>query len=833
MALPQKIGRYEIVEEVGRGAMGAVYKARDPNIGRIVAIKTILSSALTGPLADEYRKRFQREARAAGMLAHPGIVTVYDVDEDDGTAFLVMEYVQGRTLASALDRGERFPFSSIYDLGSQLARALHYAHSHGVIHRDIKPANILLTAPPGGAPDTMVKITDFGVAKLSNSQITTVQQMLGTPAFMSPEQCTGAPLDGRSDLFSLGVILYWMATGDKPFVGETLTALSYKIVHAEPVPPRSLNPGIPSRLESIILRSLAKNPERRYASGQEIAAELIALAEPGTLRLRLPEDEDRYVRPDDETTPMLGQPPRKPPAQFPESPATAQMAQAGDETTPMLGQPLRKPQPMPPPPPPPAASPEPVLTRRLPPEPAPQAAAPAPSAIGEPAASTRRIESSAVPPARLGRPWYEAQSATGMGAAQRSATDESLLRAPSQPLPGQISPAARNYVPLLLGVIGVLVVVLLAVVLWPRVQPHEPVPAQPSNAAPSAAGTTQQLALAQPVESGSSSSAPAAAAPVRPLPASPAASPAATPRAQRQAVTPRAGIRAAEPLPTPAAARIYVPGEVQQAKLISAPRRPYPPLAAQANVQGTVRLQAVIGKDGSVADLEAVSGHPLLLQTALDSVRQWRYQPTLRDGEPVEVATTIDLSFRLESAPAPAPAASAAAARSTPAPAKSQPTATAASAAPTPTSAPSAAAATPAKSEPAPAPAKADPAPPAKSEASGPPSLYGGESKATLRIIATGLPRDVEMLVYLGDEQIYYRITAAGEGTREVSADRLVLPGPRTFRVVLRVPGPAGSTPESSRTTRGTLQPRGSHTLEVEIRGMADNGLPRFNLKLK
>lgn len=263
-----------------------------------------------------------------------------------------------------------------------------------------------------------------------------------------------------------------------------------------------------------------------------------------------------------------------------------------------------------------------------------------------------------------------------------------------------------------------------------------------------------------------------------------------------------------------------MPGDVQQAKLISAPRRPYPPLAAQANVQGTVRLQAVIGKDGSVADLEAVSGHPLLLQTALDSVRQWRYQPTLQDGQPVEVATTIDLNFRLEPAPASTPA-------------KSQPAAASGLTTPAPTSTPSAAASTPAKSEPTPAPAKAEPAPPAKSEASGPPSLYGGESKATLRIIAAGLPRDVEMLVYMGDEQIYRRLTAAGEGARDISADRLVLPGQRTFRVVMRAPGPAGSTPESSRTTRGMLQPRGSHTLVVEIRGMAQNGLPRFHLRLK
>ncbi|MGH6691936.1 MAG: serine/threonine-protein kinase, partial [Gammaproteobacteria bacterium] len=326
MSAPHKIGRYEILEEIGRGAMGAVYKARDPNIGRIVAIKTILASALTGPMADEYRMRFLREARAAGNLAHPGIVTVFDVDEHQGTSFLVMEFVQGRTLASALDVGERFPFSSIYDLGGQVADALGYAHAHGVVHRDVKPANILLTAAPGGKPDSMAKIADFGVAKLSSSQITTVQQMLGTPAFMSPEQCTGSPLDGRSDLFSLGVILYWMATGDKPFVGETLTALSYKIVHTEPIPPRALNPGIPARLEQIILKSLAKSPDARYAAGQELALDLRALADPGTIRARVPDPPERHARPDDETTPLLGQ--RRPPAPTQSGPAPMSSAPA-------------------------------------------------------------------------------------------------------------------------------------------------------------------------------------------------------------------------------------------------------------------------------------------------------------------------------------------------------------------------------------------------------------------------------------------------------------------------------------------------------------------------
>ncbi len=272
----EKIGRYEIIEEKGRGAMGAVYVARDPAMDRVVALKTIHSSALSGPQADEFRQRFYREARSAGGLAHPGIVTVFDVGEHNGIPYLVMEYIEGRTLADATKGGERFTFERVCEIGQQIAEALGYAHKNGVIHRDIKPANILLTSKEKYGIERP-KITDFGVAKLGAAELTTTGQMLGTPAFMPPEQFTGAPIDGRSDLFSLGVILYWMATGEHAFPGETVTAVSYKVVHTEPVPPRKLNPAVPSAFDEIILRCLAKAPSDRYASGEDLAHDLIAL----------------------------------------------------------------------------------------------------------------------------------------------------------------------------------------------------------------------------------------------------------------------------------------------------------------------------------------------------------------------------------------------------------------------------------------------------------------------------------------------------------------------------------------------------------------------------
>ena len=288
MTEPQKIGRYEIIEEKGRGAMGAVYIARDPAMDRIVALKTIHSLALSGPQADEFRERFYREARAAGGLSHPGIVTIFDVGEQDGVPYLVMEFIEGRTLAEAGKNGQRFTFERVCEIGQQVAEALAYAHKHGVIHRDIKPANILLTSEEKYGVERP-KITDFGVAKLGAVQLTSTGQILGSPAFMPPEQFTGAPIDGRSDLFSLGVILYWMATGEYAFPGETITAVSYKVVNIEPVPPRKLNPALPAGFDQIILKCLAKSPSDRYATGEDLARDLATLrAERPTAELQAP-----------------------------------------------------------------------------------------------------------------------------------------------------------------------------------------------------------------------------------------------------------------------------------------------------------------------------------------------------------------------------------------------------------------------------------------------------------------------------------------------------------------------------------------------------------------
>ncbi|MGB8493596.1 MAG: protein kinase [Candidatus Acidiferrum sp.] len=270
MATMVKAGRYEILGELGRGAMGVVYRAMDPVIGRIVAVKTIrLSEEGTGLTRPELLARFQTEARAAGLLTHPNIVVVYDAGEENGLYFITMELVEGKSLQALLDGGHAFPVPRVIRILEQTCSALQFAHERNIVHRDVKPANLMLTA------DDTVKVTDFGTAKIL--QFGTVQQtahVMGTPSYMSPEQVKGRPVDGRSDIFSIGVILYEMLTGEKPFPGQSITTVIYKIVNEEPVPPRQINPSIHPGLNDIVLRALAKEPEARYQSCRELLEDL-------------------------------------------------------------------------------------------------------------------------------------------------------------------------------------------------------------------------------------------------------------------------------------------------------------------------------------------------------------------------------------------------------------------------------------------------------------------------------------------------------------------------------------------------------------------------------
>ena len=270
MATMVKAGRYEILGELGRGAMGVVYRATDPVIGRTVAVKTIrLSEEGTGLSRPELLSRFQTEARAAGLLTHPNIVVVYDAGEENGLYYITMELIEGKSLQALLDSGHSFPVPRVLRIMEQTCGALQFAHERNIIHRDIKPANLMLTA------DDTVKVTDFGTAKIL--QFGTVQQtthVMGTPSYMSPEQVKGRPVDGRSDIFSLGVLLYEILTGEKPFPGQSITTVIYKIVNEEPIPPRTLNPSLHQGLSDIVMRALAKEPEVRYQSCRELLEDL-------------------------------------------------------------------------------------------------------------------------------------------------------------------------------------------------------------------------------------------------------------------------------------------------------------------------------------------------------------------------------------------------------------------------------------------------------------------------------------------------------------------------------------------------------------------------------
>ncbi len=272
MADPTRLGRYEIESVLGKGAMGVVYLARDPVIGRRVALKTLTIPEDTEE-AEEFRQRFLREGQAAGILTHPGIVTVFDagVDDSTGLSFIAMEFIEGRSLREFLRSGHGFAFSEVARIGAALAVALDYAHSKGVVHRDIKPANILFT------PQGVVKITDFGVARLESSNLTATGQFIGTPNYMSPEQVAGGVVDGRSDLFSLGVVLFELLTGQRPFPGHTLTEVAYKIVHEPSRIPSQVRPGLPSAFNPIVLKLLEKDPDRRYARGADVGRTLEAL----------------------------------------------------------------------------------------------------------------------------------------------------------------------------------------------------------------------------------------------------------------------------------------------------------------------------------------------------------------------------------------------------------------------------------------------------------------------------------------------------------------------------------------------------------------------------
>lgn len=269
----KKIGKYIVEKMIGRGAMGVVYLAKDPTIGRYVAIKCInIPNGLDDDKIVEYRERFLREARAAGILNHPNIVTIYDANEGQGKSppYIVMEYIEGETWNRILKKGETFNAAELFYYLRDVASALSYAHKMGIIHRDIKPGNIISTF------DGRVKLMDFGIARVPTSDLTREGQFLGTPAYMSPEQVMGKPVDNTSDLFSLGIVAYEMLTGRKPFDGEEVTTVLHKIVSEEPADICEIRREIPQEASAIIKKLLNKKREDRYQNAGELITDIDA-----------------------------------------------------------------------------------------------------------------------------------------------------------------------------------------------------------------------------------------------------------------------------------------------------------------------------------------------------------------------------------------------------------------------------------------------------------------------------------------------------------------------------------------------------------------------------
>jgi serine/threonine protein kinase len=435
---PTRLGRYEIVDEIGKGAMGVVYLARDPLIGRLVALKTFrIGYSVKDQEMEQFRIRFMREAQSAGILTHPNIVTIHDVVEasEEGLAFIAMEYVRGTNLKLMLqgDRPLTLPF--VLEIVSQVGDALDYAHSNRVIHRDVKPANILITT------ENRVKITDFGIARLDSSNLTQEGQLLGTPNYMAPEQIQGKDVDYRTDLFSLGVVLYEMLTRHKPFQGENLTVVSHRIVYDHFTPLREYIEDLPPGIDRILAKALEKDPARRYQRAREMVDDLRRLVEASAARDGLNETQSLS------TTLVL------PPAAVPPLPQRPKLT--------LLNR-WRK-RPTPPPPLPPAEAE--TQGSLSPPLPEPVAAA---------------IAASSLPPPPVAA----------------SPEDTMATQAPAAPLPSPTSLAGRlspRYLAMGAGA-AVLLAVLLgaAVLLWRSWS--QPAPAPPPRTAAEAQRRMEQIA---------------------------------------------------------------------------------------------------------------------------------------------------------------------------------------------------------------------------------------------------------------------------------------------------------------------------------------------------
>jgi eukaryotic-like serine/threonine-protein kinase len=621
-AVFRTIGRYRAFGELGRGAMGVVYRGFDPVIGRTVALKT-LSIDTADPQAREFRERLYREAAAAGALSHPNIVTIYDIIDDGAVTAVAMEFIEGRPLAAIIAERAPLPLDVAVDVLDQICSALDHAGSQGIVHRDIKPANILVTSA-GRA-----KVTDFGVARLALSTMTQAGTVLGSPSYMSPEQVRGLSLDGRSDLFSAAVVFFEMITRERPFAGNDVATTMYRIAHEPPTPPGRFNPAIGPGITGVLERAFAKSPSDRFQTGSDLVAALRAAASLGPAR-----GSSASLAAFAAAPPPV--PPIVAPVAAPPATAAAHLDGVQAEVAPI-----------------PAAGPDmPVLA-----DSSGHALAPIPvagasrAAAASPSGSNLALPTIPLPPGQGGPP---APRAAGTPPAR---------------------PRGRGL--LLAGVAGAVVVVgVIAGALLLRGSP---------DAAGGAPGATVTDAPArQPAQADVPLLAPAAsvetpAAQVPPAPPPPPSGPAAAGRGTaaapaRGTLGSAAGRTGARPLPSQAAApslpagsspaggaqapaqpggtaaeRAYLATEVDvKPEVLTQVAPSYPEEAAKKNVQDVVVLQVLVDSGGRPQSIKLLRGSrtaPALDAAAEAAVRQWTFRPARKNGRPVACLFNVGVPF--------------------------------------------------------------------------------------------------------------------------------------------------------------------------------------------
>ena len=618
------IGRYRAFGELGRGAMGVVYRGFDPLIGRTVALKT-LSIDTADPQAREFRDRLYREASAAGALSHPNIVTIFDIIEDGGVTAVAMEYIEGRSLSAIIAERAPLPIDLAVEILDQICSALDYAGGQGIVHRDVKPANILVTSA-GRA-----KVTDFGVARLALSTMTQAGTVLGSPSYMSPEQVKGLSLDGRSDLFSAAVVFFEMITRERPFAGNDIATTMYRIAHEPPTPPTKFNPAVGTDVAEVLERAFAKSPAERFQAGADLVASLRAAAALGSTRgssaalaalATAPPPVPPIVAPIAEVAAAdlsvrRGMAPAAAPIPVTgaESPATA--GSGGHLLAPIPGSGL---------PPAPAAAGPLSSGVELPAIPLPPAArgpaVPRPVGTAKPPVTPDRGR-------RLARAGMlgavvVALSIAGMlylrGSRQQPALQQpAVVEAPSQPAtePAAAVPPPDTAVPAPLSP-------------PPPAPPAAPAAGAPAASRGAAAGAARGQAVSQ------------SKAGARPLPSRPVA---ATPSADAS----QAPTAPAAPGANASTARDYQVTEVDAKPEVLTQVPPiYTDDAVKQNVQDVVILQVLVDASGRPQTIKLLRGSqkaPLLNGAAAAAVRQWTFRPARKDGQPVPCWFNVGVPF--------------------------------------------------------------------------------------------------------------------------------------------------------------------------------------------